>query len=931
MSQLKVKKKKGQKKTTTAKRKMFLKNWETIFIVLLISSVACAVTVDRIEPSFGSVGTAPTKLQVHGEGFLDGYDNACVFKLAADSSQDVVESKVVAESDTLAHCLTPSQVYEAPPSDWDVAFRMEPTVQGRYLDFNGRTDFVAIIAIDLYELTHSMSLELWMRPLSLPAEGTEAGLVNKCLPGESPLTNCLYFVRLQSDGRIAFGHEYGSSVEERFVTDQPMIADGAQLGTWSHVAMTRNAATRTYRLYVDGLEAGSGQYSHTPEQGDDIAVYLGALYVVDHFHGAIDDFRMWSVVRSQAEIFARRFDRLAVDGSDASFELSTLVAYYPFNDEIDETIKKGALKTRDETGNNDFALLGGSSSTYAPSRDNGLERASLLATMATPLRFSTVPRESVRELTPPSGPLSGFTTTLAHGDNFIDSPLLQCRFGDKTTKGKFISPTMVECQSLPNVCLIDSDDGDRKRRGVFSSSSSSAVEFSISNNGQSTSSQVADGDAVVEFVYYEQATVLAVNPLEGSSNGGTRVTVIGTGFSSVDDTRAELLRCRFGGVDNVQATFISDTELHCVSPPLPDGANGAVTLEVAKNAESYTTDATVFTYRSQSEVYVEYDDPATIAFFTLAAFGALLTIVLMVLTVVYKSEPVIRASTPHFGLVILLGILFGYAIIFVLAGEPTQSICLSRIWFAGIGWALLLGALLAKNYRIDRLFRSAKQFRSIAITIMHLFMWTLAILSLEIILLICWSAIDPPNKTAIDVSFTEIDFDCESEYNDEFIGAFLALNAVFVLAGCVLAYRTRNVSSMFSESRAIAFIIYNMLVVMVLFVPLLYVASFGSAERFIIRCTCILYLLISTTLVLFGPKFYILFFCPEKNNLSDISSASRRGGTTTGTTTGGGTLLMRSAFDSSSFHNNAGSTTTSPTRGGGSGQNALISTSSGSN
>jgi hypothetical protein len=79
----------------------------------------------------------------------------------------------------------------------------------------------------------------------------------------------------------------------------------------------------------------------------------------------------------------------------------------------------------------------------------------------------------------------------------------------------------------------------------------------------------------------------------GEVLGSTTVSVYGSGFKP----GIEFLKCQFGGSAPVFSTFITSTELRCISPPQPAGF---VALEISNNNQDYTTDAVPFTYQRMS-------------------------------------------------------------------------------------------------------------------------------------------------------------------------------------------------------------------------------------------------------------------------------------------------------------------------------------------
>ena len=91
-------------------------------------------------------------------------------------------------------------------------------------------------------------------------------------------------------------------------------------------------------------------------------------------------------------------------------------------------------------------------------------------------------------------------------------------------------------------------------------------------NGQQFSS------SGVSFTYRPAAAVSSISPTRGVSEGGTPVTVLGSGFSSAAESLGALL-CRFN-TTAVAASFVSETALVCNATA---SAGGYASLEVSTN------------------------------------------------------------------------------------------------------------------------------------------------------------------------------------------------------------------------------------------------------------------------------------------------------------------------------------------------------------
>ncbi len=133
------------------------------------------------------------------------------------------------------------------------------------------------------DCTTAITLELWVRPHTLPASGGRAGLLDN---------NGQYGLFLAPDGTVRCSM---SST----VASGPIVA----VDTWSHIACRYDG--QTVRMYQDGVQRAMVSTSVTLSTGSDDGMRLGMNSPSgDVLDGAIDDVRMWRVARTPEQICA---------------------------------------------------------------------------------------------------------------------------------------------------------------------------------------------------------------------------------------------------------------------------------------------------------------------------------------------------------------------------------------------------------------------------------------------------------------------------------------------------------------------------------------------------------------------------------------------------------------------------------------------------
>ncbi len=164
--------------------------------------------------------------------------------------------------------------------------------------------------------------------------------------------------------------------------------------------------------------------------------------------------------------------------------------------------------------------------------------------VASPTNFTYVKSIQLTSVNPSQSGEEGGVVVIVAGENFVSSPSLSCSFGGQgATPATFMSPTRVSC------LVPESPAGPRD------------VSLTVSNNGQ----DFAGGSSLV-FSYLPAFTILKIEPGVGPVDGGTEVTLTGTGLSETGPWA-----CVFGEILATSATQLTNGQLRCNSPPQPPG------------------------------------------------------------------------------------------------------------------------------------------------------------------------------------------------------------------------------------------------------------------------------------------------------------------------------------------------------------------------
>lgn len=300
----------------------------------------------------------------------------------------------------------------------------------------------------------------------------------------------------------------------------------------------------------------------------------------------------------------------------------------------------------------------------------------------------------------------------------------------------------------------------------------------------------------------------------------------------------------------------------------------------------------------RTPTWLKWNSPAGIVLSLVAALGIGFAILMM--TVIYwqRESPVIVSSTWQFLILMLCGAVLGMGSVWVWIGEPSPHLCALRIWIPPIAFTLILTPLLAKTWRLVRIF-SLATFKVEPIPLSTLVIIVGALTFVQIIICIVWISLGTIQiETVIDLHSKDLEYVVCKTNNANKIASYVTYgyNGLLIFISCYLAFRVRKLPKDFNESRWIVRTIYNTLLFAVLIIILGYSLSSFISTVLILICVCTLGISIGTVLFIMLPKAWELFVHPERRS----SSSGFSGDSTRATTQGGRSYPSKWSKDSTS-------------------------------
>ncbi|KAL7751191.1 hypothetical protein RI367_003397 [Sorochytrium milnesiophthora] len=246
--------------------------------------------------------------------------------------------------------------------------------------------------------------------------------------------------------------------------------------------------------------------------------------------------------------------------------------------------------------------------------------------------------------------------------------------------------------------------------------------------------------------------------------------------------------------------------------------------------------------------------------------GTLMAAILavMVLIWVYRKTPTIKRASPVFSELICFGGLMGCASVFFMFGA-TAAGCMAFITLLSISYGLTLGSLLMKNYRLYKLFNTFRKNYKFSDRLLAIYVGS--VVAVEVLLLIVWGSIDTPSHRTFQNAIQTYGV-CSSAnpvVQNIFQSLLIAYNGLLLVAGLVLAVKSRSLSGEYAESKYIAMSSYQVTLCAVLGLGAANATTMDISFRNAIVGMTILVGFASTVFVMFGPRLYTLVLQSQDN------------------------------------------------------------------
>ncbi|XP_076455754.1 gamma-aminobutyric acid type B receptor subunit 2-like [Babylonia areolata] len=255
-----------------------------------------------------------------------------------------------------------------------------------------------------------------------------------------------------------------------------------------------------------------------------------------------------------------------------------------------------------------------------------------------------------------------------------------------------------------------------------------------------------------------------------------------------------------------------------------------------------------------------------VPFCILSAAAIALSGAFLFFNVAFRSNRVVKMSSPSLNSVILLGSMVTSASIIVSSGVGLylETSCVIQEYMLLSGFSMAFGALFARTYRIYLIFTN-KTNKRLNISDWKLLLFVAALIIFNLLVLTLWRFLDPLRLAVFtfdpkmnEAEDTEIHtyvLVCTSTHETYFLVCVLGLQLILLLFGAFLAWQTRLVyMETLKDSKIICMCIYNVVILSILGVVVSMATRKQVMVNFVATSVILLLAVVITQCLIFLPK-----------------------------------------------------------------------------
>ncbi|XP_026670561.1 gamma-aminobutyric acid type B receptor subunit 1 isoform X2 [Ceratina calcarata] len=267
--------------------------------------------------------------------------------------------------------------------------------------------------------------------------------------------------------------------------------------------------------------------------------------------------------------------------------------------------------------------------------------------------------------------------------------------------------------------------------------------------------------------------------------------------------------------------------------------------------------------------------PLFICMGVISSVGIVIAIALIIFNIWNRHRRVILSSHPVCNTIMLVGVIACFVSVFLLgidgrfvAPWEYPAVCRARAWMLATGFTLAFGAMFSKVWRVHRLTTKTKADQAKKrIQPWKLYTMISGLLTVDIVLLVCWQVLDPLQRKMETFPLESPPFGdddarirpelehCESVHNSVWLGLIYSYKGIILVFGLFLAYETRSMKmKQINDSRYVGMSIYNVVVLCLITAPVTMVIASQQDASFAFVALAIIFCCFLSMALIFVPK-----------------------------------------------------------------------------
>lgn len=238
-----------------------------------------------------------------------------------------------------------------------------------------------------------------------------------------------------------------------------------------------------------------------------------------------------------------------------------------------------------------------------------------------------------------------------------------------------------------------------------------------------------------------------------------------------------------------------------------------------------------------------------------------------------RNKQVVKSSQPMFLYLISAGaLMFSTSILFFSDDGHYSELyasthCMGQMWLIGLGFTTLFSALFSKTWRINKIFQNAENLQRVVIETKDVLAPFLVLLGSNLVLLLCWTLIDPIEYERINAPGTdswnrvvETYGTCHGDNDSRNVFYFIFGFICFVSISMALyqAFKARNIELEYSESWYIGVSFAFMFQLLLVGLPVLMLTDDRPKVFYVVAVITVFLISSITSGLIFIPKMKAL-------------------------------------------------------------------------